>query len=179
MKIWHLNFELDEFDNLKFKKDIDIDEIQSYDGRQKLIEWTPLEVVKMEDKLLSNAPGFYSHLPVFDKKVLDVVGDLINDDVEILPLNCEHGNYFAINVVSVLDCINYEKSIYKTFRDGKRIMRFVRYEFISEKVIENHIFKIIDEPTRRPFVSDKFRQRILDSGLVGFKFELVWNSEDS
>ena len=56
-------------------------------------------------------------------------------------------------------------------------MRFIKYEFIKERVSGNPIFKIIDEPLKRPFVSDVFRQRVIDNNLKGFKFELVWDSE--
>lgn len=41
-----------------------------------------------------------------------------------------------------------------------------------------HIFKTKDETIGRPFVSDAFRQRVLESDLTGFKFELVWDSEE-
>ena len=39
------------------------------------------------------------------------------------------------------------------------------------------IFKIPDERTRKPFVSDRFKKTVEDNGLQGFKFELVWDSE--
>lgn len=37
--------------------------------------------------------------------------------------------YYGINVISVLDAVDYNKSVYKTFRDGKRIMAFKEYVF--------------------------------------------------
>jgi hypothetical protein len=177
MKIWHLDFELDEFDNLVPVEELSLDEIQSFNGSSKMKLWKPIAVKKMEDKELSNAPGFYSHIPVFDKIALDAVKDLIKDGAETLPLLCTEGEFYAINVIEVLDCINYNKAKFKTFRDGKRIMRFIEYEFIKNVVNRKHIFKIIDEPLRRPFVSDEFRQRVIDYNLKGFKFELVWDSE--
>lgn len=177
MKIWRLNFELEEYDNLVQVKDFDLDEIQSFDGRSKVEQWKQIAVKKMENKEFSNAPGFSSHIPVFDKVALGVLRDLIKGNTEVLPLLCVDGEFYAINVTKVLDAIDYDKAEYKTFRDGKRIMRFIRYEFIEEKVMGNHIFKITDEPLSRPFVSDEFKQRVLDNNLTGFKFELVWNSE--
>jgi Immunity protein family (Imm11) len=178
MKIWHLDFELDEFDNLVPVEEISLDEIQSFNGSSKIELWKPIIVKKMEEKELSNAPGFYSHIPVFDKVTLDVVKDLIKDSAEALPLLCDEGEFYAINVIEVLDCINYDKAQFKTFRDGKRIMRFIKYEFTKNVVNGKHIFKIVDEPLRRPFVSNEFRQRVIDCNLKGFKFELVWDSEE-
>lgn len=179
MKIWHLDFELDEFDNLIPVEELSLDEIQSFNGSSKRELWNPIAVKKMEDKKLSNAPGFYSHIPVFDKVTLETVKDLIEDYAEALPLVCNEGEFYAINVVEVLNGIDYDKAQFKTFRDGKRIMRFEKYAFIENAIVKKHIFKIIDEPLRKPFVSDEFRQRIVDHGLKGFKFELVWDSEKS
>lgn len=179
MRIWHLKFEVDEYDNLTPAEEFDLDEIQSFDGRRKINDWKPMIVKKIEDKPLSNAPGFSSHIPVIDKLALEKLYDIINDFVEILPLQCSEGEYYALNITEVLDCIDYEKSEYKTFSDGIRIMRFIKYSFREDKVNGKHIFKIVDEPRRRPFVSDEFRQRVLNSNLTGFKFELAWDSENS
>lgn len=178
MKIWHLDFELDKFDNLVPINELSLDEIHSFDGSSKKEQWTPIKVKKMENKELSNAPGFYSHIPVFDKVTIEIVRDLIKNSVEILPLLCFEGEFYAINVTEVLDGINYNKAQFKTFRDGKRIMRFIKYEFLKSVITGKHIFKIVDEPLRRPFVSDEFKKRIIDNNLRGFKFELVWESDD-
>ena len=56
--------------------------------------------------------------------------------------------------------ILYEKSIYKTFRDGKRIMSFKKYSFIPDAVDGVPLFKITDEKVRYPFVSDAFKETV-------------------
>ena len=125
---------------------------------------------------LSNAPGF--SIPVFDKKALDILLPMVENEIEVLPLLCEEREFFAINVIKVLDCVDYDKSKYRTFRDGKRIMAFEKYTFKLDDIKGSNIFKIIDEPRRKPFVSDEFRDKVLETGLTGFKFKLVWDSED-
>lgn len=177
MKIWHLDFEVDEYDSLETVKEFDLDERQSYDGRSKLEGWKPIAVKKMAGRELSNVPGYSSYIPVFDRAAMEIVEDLIKENCEVLPLICADGEFYIINVTTVLDAIDYSKSKFKRFSTSNRIMRFIKYEFIKEKVEGQHIFKIIDEPLRRPFVSDEFRQRVLESNLKGFKFELVWDSE--
>ena len=93
----------------------------------------------------SNTPGLSAHIPVFDKKAVDIMKDYLIGNAENLPIFCEDREFFAINVTNVLDCIDYEASEYKTFRDGVRIMRFVKYAFIEDKIKNVHIFKIKDE----------------------------------
>lgn len=179
MRIWQLHFEVDKYDNLIPVKGFSADEIQSFDGRRKKETWKPLPVKRMEPQKkleLGDAPGFT--IPVFSKKALEVLYPMIQNSVEILELQLSEEEFYGINVISVLDVIDYSKSQYRTFSDGKRIMAFQKYVFrMSEELVKNDMFKIIDERRRRAFVSDKFKQTVEENNLTGFKFKLVWDSE--
>lgn len=177
MKIWILDCDVDNYENLTWKEELGIDYIQSFDGTEKIKNWNPMKVKRMYDRKFSNTPGLSPHIPVFDEKAIGVLDDLLIGNAEILPLDCEEGSFYAINVINVIDCIDYEKSQYKTFRDGKRIMRFIKYVFTERKIEGVNLFKIKDEPLKRPFVSEEFRKRVVDNDLTGFKFELAWDSE--
>lgn len=180
MKVWQLSFEVDKFDNLIPDKEFTADDIQSFDGRTKVSGWQPLAVRRMESDKgleLGDAPGFI--IPVFSKKALEVLHPIIGNSVELLGLLCDEGEYYGINIISVLDVIDYSKSEYRMYSDGNRIMAFRRYAFRQDVDIEAHnIFKIIDEPTRRAFVTDKFKMLVEDNNLRGFNFKLVWDSEE-
>lgn len=178
MKIWQLNFELDEYENLIPTKEFTVEQIKSFDGRSHLSQWNPIKVKRMEPEKglgLSDAPGFL--FPVFSRKALECLESLMGNNVEILPLDFNEKEYLGINVVTVLDAIDYEKSIYKTYRDGKRIMAFKKYVFLPNIVKDVSIFKITDEKTRYVFVSDEFKKIVEANNLSGFKFKLVWDSE--
>ena len=123
---------------------------------------------------LSDAPGFI--LPVFSRRALDYLKPLIAPHVEVLPLSFDEGEFFAINVITVLDAVDYQNSVYKTFRDGKRIMSFKKYAFHESIVAGVPIFKISDERVRYAFVSDEFKQIVEQNKLTGFVFRLVWES---
>jgi len=179
MKIWQLNFELDKYDNLMPEKEFTVQEIQSFDGRKHLDNWNPIKVKRMEPEKkleLSDAPGFL--FPVFSQKAIDCLFPLICDNVEILPLEFDEKQYYGINVICVLEAIDYEKSEYKTFRDGKRIMAFKKYAFLADIVEKNSMFKISDEKTRYVFVSNEFKELVECNDLAGFKFKLVWDSNE-
>ena len=45
-------------------------------------------------------------------------------------------------------------------------------------VYDVSMFKILDEKTRYAFVSDEFKQTVEKNNLLGFKFKLVWDSEN-
>ena len=38
---------------------------------------------------------------------------------------------------------------------------------------------VFDEPRREPFVSEAFKDLVEQNNLTGFKFELVWDSEQN
>ncbi len=180
MKIWMLEFDVENYQGLYPKVFWSREKVISFDGRSQIHTWIPDEVVKLNPKKklpFSNAPNFYTHIPVFDEKALSVLGKYLTDTAEILPLNYKEGNYYAINVMRVIDCIDYEQAKFITFSDGKRIMFFEKYAFHEDKVRNENLFKIIDEPLAHQFVSDDFRQTVLENGLTGFIFKEVWDSE--
>lgn len=178
MKVWILDCDVDNFENLIITDQSFNKLLKSFNGEKIKNEWTPIAVNAMYgNRAFSNCPGFAPHIPVFDDKAVSELSDILKDEAEILPLNFEHGNFYAINVIDVLDCIDYKNSEYKTFRDGRRIMRFTKYSFVESIVKGHNIFKIKDEPLKRPFVSDDFKNIVQASGLTGFKFELAWEKE--
>lgn len=177
MKIWILDCDVDNYENLTWVQKLNIEYIQSFDGQRKMKDWYPVQVKRMYDREFSNTPGLSPHIPVFDEKAISILSDLVIGNAEMLPLDCKDGKFYAVNVFNVLDCIDYEKAVYKTFRDGKRIMKFTKYAFIEKKIEGVHLFKIKDEPLKRPFVSDEFRKRVFDNNLLGFRFHLAWDSE--
>lgn len=182
LRIWKLGRDVDNYESLAWgndEHDINLNYIQSFNGVSKEKNWIPLHLKRMSNEAeFSNTPGLSAHIPVFDKNAVDTMKDYLIGNAEILPIFCEDKEFFIINVTRVLDCIDYQVSEYKTFRDGIRIRRFTKYAFIENKIENVHIFKIKDEPLRSPFVSDAFRRKILDSSLVGFKFELAWDSDE-
>ena len=90
MKIWHLLSETDLFDTLLSTEAFTVDEIQSFDGRKKKEQWTPLTVERCEPEsglALGDAPGFA--VPVFSERALKVLRPLIKDSVRHDGFGCD------------------------------------------------------------------------------------------
>ena len=170
-----MRFNLEQYDWVTYQ-DLDYESIRSLDGRSMRHSWSPLAVMRLYEGKYSNAPCFVPHIPVFDRSAVNVLQDLISDDAEVLPLVSADGEFYAINVTQVLNCIDYEASEYEKFTDSNKIMLFTKYAFNKHAVQGKHIFRIVDEPLRSPFVSDEFRDKVIQSGLTGFNFKLVWES---
>ncbi len=171
MRIWELNYDVDKYDNLATPGITDMPE---FDGTSRIAAWKPLTVVRMQPKKrrpLGDAPSFAR--PIYSRRAVEVLSDVMGSSVEILPLNCSEGEFFAINIVDVLDAIDYDKSEYETFDDG-RIMRFEKYSFLPDVVRGKNIFKIKDRYLSNGFVSDEFKRVVEENGLKGFKLKLAW-----
>lgn len=181
MKIWKLKFELDKYDNLIPVKEFSVEEIWRFDGHELQKNWKPLPVKRMEPEkglALSDAPGFT--IPVFSRNALDTLWPLLQNSVEILELLFDEGEYYGINVISVLDIVDYERAKYIKFKSSDRIMVFTKYAFREcDELKRSHIFKIVDESRRGAFVSEEFKETVEKNKLTGFKFELAWDSEQS
>lgn len=179
MKIWHLFSDVDHYENLVPVSEFSAEEIQAFDGRELKSSWKPLPVRRMEPQKkleLSDFPGFT--IPVFSEKAVSILDPLIKNSSEKLELVFEK-KYYGINVTTVLDVIDYEHSQYLTYKGSNRIMVFEKYAFLNNGLLDGvNIFKIVDEPRRWPFVSDIFKKTVEKNNLTGFKFRLVWDSDE-
>lgn len=174
MKIWQLCFDVNNYAALQAEPPLTADELQSFNGSTKLLNWKPYKVSPIEkDMPLGNSPVF--SFPVFSETACNILKPLIKHEVELLPLLCDEGAFYGVNVTNVLNVIDYAKSKYYTYRDGKRIMSFQKYSFrLCDELKTSNIFKIVDEPTRRAFVSERVKRAIEENSLEGFDLRLVW-----
>ena len=182
MKIWKFGAVAERYDSLTPADGYTYEEMMSFDGRSHKNDWTCRKVVPNINPKKNPKFGDYSEcmgVLVFSKKAIEKLYDLIKDDVEILPLECDYGDFSLINVTTVLDAIDHEKSEYKYIDGTKQIMYFKKYVFLEEVIKGYDIFKITDKRGSFIFASDRLVQTINQSKLKGFRFELVWDSEES
>lgn len=173
MLIYKLTFDADNYKNMHFSDKRIADEyLQKFDGTSIKENWSIPSIESFDDKLPLGDVSCFS-IPIFNKKTLDILFPLIKDNIEVLPMQYANETLYGINVLTMLDAIDYENSDYLTFSDKKRIMMFKRYSFKPEIVLDCNIFKIVDEPRRNAFVSEEFYNVVKKNELKGFKFELL------
>ena len=179
MRIWMLKPDVARYDSFLLPKEFDPEYIRAFDGRTQMSNWKPVRVQRSyhdENLELSDYPNFC--FPICSEKAVYLLKPLIGSDVEFLPVEYCEGKYCVINILTVINAVDRSKSAYRTFRDGKRIMAFMKYAFFPEVVANVPVFKITEERTRYPFVSDAFKRVVEDDCLTGFEFTLVWDSEN-
>ena len=102
----------------------------------------------------------------------------MSDKVQILPIDYEGTKtLYVLNVINVVDCLDYEKSKIRRFSDGT-VSEIDEFAFDYSKVSQHDIFKIPEKIWSTVFVSDKFKATVEENGLIGFKFTEVWDSDE-
>lgn len=105
------------------------------------------------------------------KKLEPVMGN-----AELLPLKCDFGGYWCVNVIDVLDCVNYEQSEYTALSGGDWPPLFAgctKLVFIRDAVQDHHLFKIVNQRGYL-YADDVFVEAVKKNKITGFKFIPVW-----
>ena len=155
-----------------------------FNGQPAAEKYIPVQVMKMNDqdrdRPLSDCPYLMPGICILNQKSIDKMWHLFSPYSEILPLASYEGTFFIVHVTNVLDCIDYQRSIFKKFQNPpeNRIMRFIKYAFHIDKIGSNMIFKIIDQPKSDAFVTQEFVDNVRSTDITGFEFKLVWDSAE-
>jgi hypothetical protein len=184
VKIWDLQEDVNIYEHLtlvdgsppKWNEFTDM-----FRGRHLSSNWERLKLKQIEhggNLKKGDMPYLSPGVPVFSIKAIDTLKHYLNNNAEILDIECDIGDYKIINIINLISCLDYEMSEIKYYPNSERIMRIKKYVFDKEKVVNEHIFKIIEQPRATIFVSDEFRDKVIESGLEGFKFIEVWDSEE-
>lgn len=183
MKIWSLQEDVNEYEHITLEDSSNEEWIKfdnMFHNNYLGDKWHPIKVCLIEhgDRLKrGDMPYLSPGKPTFSKKAVEVLGEFLYENVEILPIQYDLQELFIINVTNHIDAIDYDKADIKFMPDGKRILRVKRYSFKTDRIREQHIFKIASQLYGTVFVSDAFRDKAIESGLEGFNFIEVWDSE--
>ena len=190
MKIWEIGYDLNRYNLLTFVDSQRLIELESvYDGRSKLDNWKEISFKKQDNSGVAGANVFKSviHMPItiVDEKALNIIQSIVKkNEIEILPVRIEEQDYseesfFLINVVNKLDCIDFERSKYKTFDDGVRVLSFMELIFKDEVVKKQNIFVAERDALRGTiYISNTLKEMLEKEEVKGFIFELAYDSEN-
>jgi hypothetical protein len=159
----------DEYEHLTLVDDAGWSVLQGFTGESRAASWRPLRVEAIPSGPRGDFPLLASHVPVFSRRALDVLGDLVAGDAEALPLDFPETEYYALNVLDPLDCIDEERSEIERFSDGT-VMFVSRYVFFRGCTQGRALFKVRSTELQDVFVSDDFRRRVEEHGLRGLRF---------
>lgn len=176
MRIWLLKLDVDKYNSFKgydIEEELDI----RFFGSSLLSNWnTPTIEAYYKKRKIADVSDFSSGAPLFNEKAVSMLEEFLKAKAELLPAYYEGNKYYVVNVINVIDALDYEKSEFVRFDTGA-IMYCTKYFFKSEIVENQHIFKIPLCNYIDIFVSDEFKKQVEEFKLKGFIFVEVWNSE--
>ncbi|QDT65184.1 imm11 family protein [Calycomorphotria hydatis] len=117
----------------------------------------------------SDFPSFVdnSSFPVVSANACKALSLLLLDTVEFLPVEFPDGEYYMMNVLNLVRCIDEEKSDVRWNRSNDRINLIRKHVFIPEAIQGLHIFRAPLVQGAGLYISEDFVQVCKDNNLTG------------
>ena len=177
----------EDFEILLVANDDDYD-VLKFDGQSRASTWKPVLVKRLTvyeegtrkgDRLIpSDFPSCSGpHLLMLSGRTKEKLGAYLERFGELLPLACPDGEFWTLNVTTVIDALDEEKSKVLRARDEDRILMIHKYVFRASALMDAEIFRLPPRRTSTIFVTDKFVSKVRESGLVGLEFRQLWAAD--
>ena len=157
------------------------DDLQLIDGSSihwkthRLAEhWRPMPVVGRVNPF-NDYPCLELVHPVFSRRAVDVLGDMLVANGDLLPLDTKIGEYYLFMVQTKIDALNVQRSRFTRCRkdDVATALGIDFFDFHESMLDSATIFRIPEQPNYT-LVTDRFKDRVEQAGLNGFEFAKVW-----
>jgi hypothetical protein len=151
---------------------------QRFDGTPLKRYWTGKEKFKYDqlDLPKGDTPGTLPGI-AFSLKAVIALADFLEPNGELIQIRCQKDTLFLYNVTRLVDALDEENCDVDRFDDG-RIMFISRYSFFEDRLHGEVLFRLPRQRLWYPCVTDPFVLRVKEAGLKGFRFRLVWSTEE-
>jgi len=134
--------------------------------------WKPVKVIG-NVRPWNDYPCINLRVPVFSRRAVDALRDLLEPNGELLPLISEVGEYYAYNVTTVADVLDEERSEVNWGLDRAYASRIIRFEFHPDRLEGLSIFRF-PQTMNQYLVTEVFARRVREHRLQGFGLSKVW-----
>ncbi len=121
---------------------------------------------------------------LISEKAKNTLADIWEKHVTLYPVILDDSDelYYMVVVHTVIDCIDREKSEGRIQKYGKNKGKgyfsvINNWVFREEEIGDNYLFVLPDDETNI-YVTEKFKQRVIESGLTGFGLKKEFWDED-
>jgi hypothetical protein len=174
-------FPAEGYEWVEGRRERDREALASLRGSPAADRWAAPEVrfVRTDDhgKRLrpSDLPWFGHAVLIMMPDALDQLRSIVEPHGELLPLRESDGKeLFALNVLTVLDALDEERSDLVRFTGSGRIMTIKTHVLRKSVVNQVNLFKLPQLRSSSIYVSDAFVARVRQADLWGVEFEKVW-----
>ena len=108
------------------------------------------------------------------EEALEMFNKIDKNAFEVLDFICGCGKYYIINIIKIVDCIDMEKSVYKTYKmDPDTIVKYKKLFFKWDNIKDNKIFWLKHLEGGLLVCTDEVKNQIENAHLYGLGFELL------
>ena len=170
MNIYLLKSKLKDHQKIALQDDYDWHYLDDKFDGQRINSWKYCEMLIYDnEEKYSDFPHFASHIPVFSKKAIGCLGEILEKNGDVLKISCCDKEFCLFNVTTILDVFNDEKSKSIKYPNGK-IMYVEKYILKKSNYKSSAIFKLRNLTKSEVFVNDEFVDVVVANGLVGLEF---------
>lgn len=108
---------------------------------------------------------------ILNEKSYKILYPYIKNEAQIFKVKCENDNLYVVNIINIIDCLDYDKSEINRFPSSGRVMRVIKYVFKIEKLKNATIFKLPEFPKGISYVTEEFKNVVEENNIKGFKFK--------
>ncbi|MBT9148172.1 MAG: hypothetical protein DDT32_01942 [Syntrophomonadaceae bacterium] len=182
-------YELEGHDDYEWLLPVDEEDYKLlyFEGQPMANSWRPIKMERLKNdaditgrrrrRLLkeSDFPTCGSNdMLVISQAAKDKIGSCLEQYGEILPLACDDGDFWVLNVTRLLDAFDEKNSEFIP-GDAGRILTIDKHVFYPSKLVgAPPLFKLSQKPYGSIYVMDSFVDMIKASGLKGLEFVKVW-----
>jgi len=185
MKIWKLDADMCEYESFKL---VTADKTflrnlrkEMSNGEKKNGKFDNLEIEMIDSGKSSDLPQFWNLIGglIFSEKAKICLESHLKDCVEFIPLKYGCANYYLLNVIQIVDAIDYDKAVLRKLDTGL-VVGIEKYSFIENEMKNVCMFKVLLGEkiyNSETYISSELKEKIEGCDLVGFKFSEVWDSD--
>jgi hypothetical protein len=112
---------------------------------------------------------------LLDREVQERIGPYLEQYGELLPLVCDEGQFWTLNVTRIVNALDEDESEVLRASDTGAILMIKRHVFDPDRLRQAQVFKLPQLVRGLIYVTNDFVEVIKDSGLVGLEFLQVWS----
>lgn len=139
-------------------------------GKPMKSTWIPIAVEPWDIARVDLVLDFidFGSSPTFSARAIKLLGEVLSECGEILPLESGFGDFYMLNVTNLADALDEDKSDIQRLPSGIAT-HANKYAFQQNKLPGNPIFKV---PlfTARTFYTSEFVNLVAQTDLKGFEF---------
>ena len=108
---------------------------------------------------------------ILNEKSYKVLYPYLKNHSQIFKIKSDNKIFYVVNVIDIIDCLNYDESELKYFSSSGRVMDVEKYVFKTEKLRNTTIFKLPEFPKSISYVTEEFKKAVEENNIKGFKFK--------